>query len=610
MKTIHISDNPNNIIATNCICNTPDNLIQEIIEKYFDSDIFIININFDYNNIKRSDNAGIKLLKLLRLKGYNQYCILYSFLSAEQLIHIDPLNSIVHSKGAKFIRLPYNLSNLEPLLNSKKSAEKENLIYFFRAEVDLHKVRHELANKWGALRLNELLDINTETNPNYYVQILKYLSPFSLLEDVDKTRLNNMIRNFDVCDKKILYYDDMSELWQPGLEKLFGKENILCLNPKTTSQKQLFNIIYKENIGCLLLDLRLENEKDFRNVLDYSGGKLLLELKSKFSTLPVVIFTASNKAESLRQLLAAGAEYVWTKEGVDDGINNQLTLNNTLNLIAEVSKCMKKFKNSTYERIFKNDCLLSKTGNKKLYLNQFNENNYTKIYLDTNYLINSIKYNYISDLYRFLKFSKYNKNIVVVIHADVIEEIFVISRQYENKDNGKDLQFTVPVCKYLLEKLCVWRDMKLYTEEYQEGFRDSIKLLSDKSSINNINQLDKIEQINMKKTKFLDRIFSHLNFSKQLQIQEINKHIEKFNEVIDKTNFELNQIPDFRNLRLHADFTFATLIPENLEKNAVFLITDDKKCASGVDNAIESKGRQYPHELKILTSADFNTLIK
>ena len=98
----------------------------------------------------------------------------------------------------------------------------------------------------------------------------------------------------------------------------------------------------------MLLDLRLENEKDFRNVLDYSGGKLLLKLKNKFITLPVIIFTASNKAETLRQLIGAGAEYVYTKEGIDDGLNDNLTLNNTLNLIEEVSKCMKKFKNSNF----------------------------------------------------------------------------------------------------------------------------------------------------------------------------------------------------------------------------------------------------------------------
>ena len=558
MKITHISDCPNCIKSDICICNTVGKVLNEIKEKHADTDVFVININYKFYDISRSDNTGIKLLKQLRLNGFYQYCILYSFLSIEQLINFDPLNNIIHSKGVKFIRLPFDQNDFELLFKYQKNANTENLFYYFRAEVDLQKIRHELANKWGALRLNELLNIKTETKPSYYVQLLKFLSPFSLLENVDKTKLNNMISNFEVCDKKILYYDDMSELWQPGLEKLFGKENILCLNPKTTTQRQLINIIYKDNIGCLLLDLRLENEKDFRNVLDYSGGKLLLELKSKFSTLPVVIFTASNKAESLRQLLAAGSEYVWTKEGIDDGINNQLTLNNTLSLIAEVSKCMKKFKNSTYERIFKNDNLLSKTGNKKLFLNQFNDDNYTKIYLDTNYLINSIKYNYISDLYRFLKFSKFNKNIVVIIHADVIEEIFIKSRQDENKKNNNDLKFTVPVCRYLLEKLCIWREMKLFYEEYKGGYRESIKLISNKSLVD-ITRLDKIERINMNRSNFIDRIINYLNFSKLHHIELINNQINKYNEEIDKTNFKLSQIPDFSNLRLHADFTFCII---------------------------------------------------
>lgn len=154
-KILHISDNPNNIIATNCICNTPDNLIKEIIEKYFDSDIFIINLNYIFEGLLRSQNQGILLLKLLRLHRFHQHCVVYSFLSREQLLLQDPKNLILFSDGITFIRMPENLNQLDvDSLKNKKSPE--NLSEYFKAETKLPDDRHFFANWWGVLRLWEV----------------------------------------------------------------------------------------------------------------------------------------------------------------------------------------------------------------------------------------------------------------------------------------------------------------------------------------------------------------------------------------------------------------------------------------------------------------------
>ena len=55
---------------------------------------------------------------------------------------------------------------------------------------------------------------------------------------------------------------------------------------------------------------------------------------------------------------------------------------------------------------------------------------------------------------------------------------------------------------------------------------------------------------------------------------------------------------------------FASLIPYELENGDVFLITDDKMCTLNVEQAVESKGKQYSHKLKIFDYATFNTYIR
>ena len=123
------------------------------------------------------------------------------------------------------------------------------------------------------------------------------------------------------------------------------------------------------------------------------------------------MFTATNKAESLRQLLAAGAEYVWIKECVDDGINNELILKNTINLVSEVNRYLSKFKNKTYKKIYRSELELPKINSHEIFLlNELPDGNFCfvkTIFIDVNYLINSIKKKYLSKFYNLLLANKY-----------------------------------------------------------------------------------------------------------------------------------------------------------------------------------------------------------
>jgi CheY-like chemotaxis protein len=123
-----------------------------LIDQKNKPDLFLININYSYANIRRTDNAGIMLLKQLRLCGYREHCVIYSFLSREQLMVMDWRNMIIFSEGVTFVRMPFDLESLDKIELAKKKAP-EDLSAFFKPEFQLPNRRHFFANWWGVLRL-------------------------------------------------------------------------------------------------------------------------------------------------------------------------------------------------------------------------------------------------------------------------------------------------------------------------------------------------------------------------------------------------------------------------------------------------------------------------
>lgn len=152
MRIIYISDNALGL-PCNLMADKPEILAQQIFEKYANTEVFIINVNYKTENIARADNAGILFLKYLRLNHFNQHCVLYSFLSREQLMLQDPNNSIIFSEGVTFIRMPEDLSKVDFESLAQKKAP-EDLSLYFRGEIRLPEdERHNWANFWGIHRL-------------------------------------------------------------------------------------------------------------------------------------------------------------------------------------------------------------------------------------------------------------------------------------------------------------------------------------------------------------------------------------------------------------------------------------------------------------------------
>jgi len=151
-KILHISDQSFGYKENTCISGQPDKLIEKIENEFPEKGLFLINVNYSSENIARADNAGILFLKYLRLNHFNQHCVLYSFLSREQLMLQDPHNAIIFSEGVTFIRMPEDLDKL-PFEDLKKRKAPDDLSDYFKAEFRLPDDRHFFANWWGVLQL-------------------------------------------------------------------------------------------------------------------------------------------------------------------------------------------------------------------------------------------------------------------------------------------------------------------------------------------------------------------------------------------------------------------------------------------------------------------------
>lgn len=538
------------------------------------NDILFINCELQSSSSNRQYLNGIEILKWLRLKEINNHCILYSFFSNTQIIKENPLNGILHSKGVTFLQAPFSISAITSS-EKKELSNKENLLPFFRAEVDLNKVRHEMANIWGLNRLKWLLNLPDENlSNNISFERLKYLHPkINQNNPLDKSKFDKIAKWFDDKSPTIFYYDDLADQWGPVLKKMLSK-NFKFFNPKQTTKKVLLEMIEAQKPKCLLLDLRLQNETDYRkNPLDFSGGKLLMDLKRNHFTLPVIMFTATNKAESVRKLLAAGSEYVWTKEGVDEGISDNYTLVNTVDLLNEIKKCVFKFSNETYEKIFEAESKINRTyfadGGIVKKLESGGLKDIKTFVFDTNFFLDSLKQeDFLTLFYKFLLANKQlgSNEKKVVIHEDVYNEIFSISKQNE-KSAGNE--YRVPVARLLIRLLYSWTKNRLVQTPYNDGQTAAIKEVVE---FDISETLTPFEEIQLEEKTFFERVTAIFKQEQSEQIVKLNDQIEKFNK-------GLTTLPEFKKIKLHADDTFKVVLPKYLSEGNTILVTNDNTCA-------------------------------
>ncbi len=136
----------------------PSEIIEEIEKR--EIDLFFIYLNYLPQGTKkpigRAQNAGIEVLKRLRLKHYTQHCVLCSPLSREQLLLNDSSYLILYAPGVSYWQIPFDPWKIDAKDLAQLPQLTTNLSAYFKGEYHLPDDRHFFANWWGVYTLWQL----------------------------------------------------------------------------------------------------------------------------------------------------------------------------------------------------------------------------------------------------------------------------------------------------------------------------------------------------------------------------------------------------------------------------------------------------------------------
>jgi len=451
----------------NSLCDIADNIKKNICPK----DIVIININMCVGSDKqKEDQQGIELLVRLRLAGIMNHCILHSHERLFDVIAKNPRNSIVTSHGSSFQRTAFNPQDYvtDKIIENPSEANKIDFVSHLKKYYDIGEIRHRLANKYGVYILSQIYNDNirsktTETEISCHLpdedklmlDVYKYIAnqddkySTSVIKDINKIR-----RSFANSRPWVLYIDDMAnDGWEDLLVKSIYTDQdrdrfIVNVPQKTdfddcnysTYLNKICDIISADRqqsfIECVLLDVRLMDEQGvYEEMEKLSGIRLLKDIREKFPELPVIIVTASNKAETVSHVIKSGATALWTKPGVDYIYTDEYYLNQFYQLLRYVNEAKNKYKNKLEKQIARAGNTLvtlssSIDKNNIRFKNRFDNND--AIIIDTNifcFTDTPSKLDKIySSIYKLYYLSKKNNKSFVIID-DVYLEIIKNARK-------------------------------------------------------------------------------------------------------------------------------------------------------------------------------------
>ncbi|MHB8336985.1 MAG: hypothetical protein ACYDEE_06190 [Ignavibacteriaceae bacterium] len=557
-----------------------------------------INIEGNYDNGARLNQKGVEILLWLRFKyKITNPVVMYSFQSNKDLLYYKPEHVIIDSEGCYYIRLPYDFTKLKEL----KLADVRDIIRlkkFVKHYFNIEEHRHSEANWWGAYRLyniyNKLFSdkFNIEIFENKKNTLSTIVAEFVYskndedLYNLKRQYLKNIefYRNqIQKMNPVILYIDDKAEFgWSIILKKLLKIEkpqNFISIVPdkKENLEQQIISTIQNYPPSVVLLDLRLFDEKDsYSDILNYSGAKILKKIKEDYLYLPIIMFTASNKAYNMKKLIQLGSEAMWTKEGIDEGIDNKRTVVSVLEFLQLIYGSIIKFKYPIEKKFYETDINLSKLEKyfNRLNINKLKENNILKKWLGYNYIFTDTNIwietgeitSYYSSLYILFRISSIEGTTFQIID-DVLLEIMKFSKKHVSK---KEEINKILASRFALEKIWNWYNYKkkLIGSAAIENYKAKMTLETS--------EIIEHSDIVFKTDKWYSKISELLGYkSKELSISKTKiSHTE--NKV--KVKSKIETVDNKHKGDLHADDTFLTIIPQLLkEGKSVLLITNDKK---------------------------------
>lgn len=222
---------------------------------------------------------------------------------------------------------------------------------------------HQVANEWGAYKLahiaglSHLLSIIEQQQPASKTLYFKYLKR---KENITINTEGGII-NTNTAINKYLYIDDnYNKGWELVFNAIFqqinpnlGIESFTEIpqneNEVANSITQIIENIESNKYQGVLLDLRLipsddDHEKTNTKITEFTGGRILRELKERFPFLPIIMVTASNKAWNMQQLLDAGADGYFIKEDPESNPNEEISKNSYEAFKELIVKCQDKYK--------------------------------------------------------------------------------------------------------------------------------------------------------------------------------------------------------------------------------------------------------------------------
>lgn len=249
-----------------------------------------------------------------------------------------------------------NIEELQAAIDYLEPISKDKYISGFLEKIIIERPpsigKHSLANIWGAIRLNEVLNLNaidkslTKRTKELY---FKYLRAF-YEESKDSFKDLQPLR---CTGKRILLIDDESDKgWNDVLKAIFKGSDFQSIDFKNktyeVAEQEAISKSIVEDWDLILLDLRLNpSEEDTGDKIikteDYSGARILKAIKKYNSGIQVIMLTASNKAWNMKKLLDLGADGYYIKESPEFNFSPESTHASYDNFVNECNACFDKY---------------------------------------------------------------------------------------------------------------------------------------------------------------------------------------------------------------------------------------------------------------------------
>lgn len=349
----------------------------------------------DADNFLRSEEVALAIGLYLRLSfmeiGANALkpIIIVSDKSIKLFLKHKTYSQLLLTKNVYF--QPRQGIILDAVTPLEAKRYQDDFLDFIHVQAGPETGRHSLANQWGASVLDKLLNLGkssenpvlcTASKSLYFKYVYaQTIDVADFLSGKQQTQYNLLNRPaINAKGKRILLIDDEADKgWEYVLKKLIitNEGDFSVINHKAKD----FNDFSKEEredienggYDLIFLDLRMNGSEE-ENVYkpeEFSGMKILKQIKKIQKGVQVIMFTASNKAWNLKALLDEGADGYYIKESPEYKFSLGFSLANYDVLRKNINDCLKR----SYLRDIDNQIKITKKDFNKTHGNTTNFKN-------------------------------------------------------------------------------------------------------------------------------------------------------------------------------------------------------------------------------------------